>query len=536
MMIFGRTKEKNILTERTKAFASGFRQNIAIIGRPFIGKTLLVQNILPFISSQNIVIVYVECRQEPFYIFCRRFMGSLLYQYLKLKSDSVKNDDLPALVRDCRKQLPKVTEAIDKIEEYLKKKDFDAAYDLTLELPRILRPEADIKCAVVIEEFDRLIAYKLSCPFSALGKKIMAQRDTFYIITSSSVKQAWHILAEKLHLLFGNFELLELDGFDFAESEGFILSRLDGFGAPEQYVRFLINFTDGNPYYLDIITARIKQVLSAAGKNRLAASALEQALEEVLFNSSGELYQHFNSIVNTHCVNKNGVDILSLLTLVSDGKCKVKGLSAALNSPASSIAAALSDLEAAGLVEKMGALIKIDDPVFRFWLTSVCQKNRTDFTIDPDYRRRIFIGSLKKSSNEFLRSSKEDLYEKAVGLFKSFDNDIIEIGQKRFVLPNFSDVATRVIGENGPYIVCHSKGTNWICQIRERKVGEKHITDFLTDTKSGRYRFQRKVLIVTDEMDENAKLLAKNKGVWAWNLKTLNMLLDLYGKYKVIKL
>ena len=83
MMMFGRTKEKNILTERAKAFASGFRQNIAIIGRPFIGKTLLVQSILPGISSQNIVIVYAECRQEPFNIFCQRFTGSLLHHYRK---------------------------------------------------------------------------------------------------------------------------------------------------------------------------------------------------------------------------------------------------------------------------------------------------------------------------------------------------------------------------------------------------------------------------------------------------------------------
>lgn len=535
-MFFGRLKEKKILKERIKAFSSGFRQNIAVLGKPFIGKTSLIRDILSDIQQDNLIIVYAECREEPFDLFCHRFLGSLLYRYLKLKSDAPEKDNLKALIKCCKKQLPKTTETAEKIEELLRKKDSDAAYDLLLELPKLAQLDSGMDCAVIIEGFDRLSGYKLAQAYSVLGKKIMAQRNTFYIVTSSSVKQAKVILSEKLQLLFGNFEIIELGEFDFPSSRDFLSARLEGFGISDHYIKFIIHFTNGHPFYLDIIADKVKELLTAQKKQRVTAEVLEQALDEILFDPCGKLYQHFINLVNAYCRNTNGVDMLSIMALICEGNCKIKNITQSLNSSKRSVTNALAHLESAGLVEKIGIFNKIEDPVFRFWLKNVYQKRRMDFTSDHSYRKKLFISNLKKTSLDFMHSSKEDLYEKIVNLFKSFNDDIIDIGQKRCVLPNFGDVATRVIGENGPYIVCHSKGKNWICQIRERKVTDKHVFDFLKDSRSGKYKFHKKVLIVIDGMDENAKLLAKGFGVWAWNLKTLNRLLDVYGKNKVIKL
>ena len=536
MDFFGRSKEKNILKERIKAFASGFRQNIAILGRPYIGKTFLIENILPEIAAEKVAAVYVEAREEPFDFFSHRFIGSLLYQFLRLKNNSAQKDDLSALIKNCKRQLPRTIEAVEKVDDLVRKKDFDIAYDILLDLPGFLQVDAGVNCAIIIDEFDKLAGYKLNQPFSALGRKIMAQRNTFYILSSSSVLQAKHIFAEKLQLLFGNFEIIELEEFDFLTSRNFLLSRFEGFNIPEQYAKFLINFTNGHPFYLSVITSRMKSLLLQNKKQRVTTELLEVALDEVLFHTNGELYQHFTNIINTHCRNKNGVDILSILTLISQGNTKTRQLTGNLNSTSKSVNSAISGLQLAGLVEKIGIFNKIDDSVLRFWLKTVCHKRRIDFTADPVYRKRVFISNLKKASLDFARASKEDLYEKIVNLFKSFGDDLIEIEQRKFILPNFADVAARVIGENGPYIICHSKGKNWICQIRERKVTEKHVLDFLKDAKSGRHKFHRKVLIVIDGMDDNAKLLAKGADVWAWNLRTLNTLLDLYGKHKVIKI
>ncbi|OIO80644.1 MAG: hypothetical protein COW11_01340 [Candidatus Omnitrophica bacterium CG12_big_fil_rev_8_21_14_0_65_43_15] len=531
-----RLKEKNLLIERLKAFNSGFRQNVAVLGKPFIGKTFLIRDLLKDIYSENIAYVYVEARHEPLGLFAHRFIGSLLYRYLVLKNVKPQKDDLVLLIKDSRRRLPKTAEAIEKIERNINKKNYDAAYELLLDLPEIFYSDSGIRCAVILEEFDQLSEYKVSSPFSALGKKIMAQRNTFYIVTSSSPRQARFILSEKLQLLFGNFETVNLEEFNFSDSREFILSKLEGFDISDQYTSLIINFTDGHPLYLRVICEKVRSLLDAQKKTRVTAAILEAALDEALFNPSGELYQHFINIVNTHCANKNGVDVLSMLTLISQHKGRMKQLSQSLAGSAKSIKSAVSDMQAAGLVEKIGVFNKIDDSAFRFWLKSVYYKRRMDFTADPLHTRKVFMHNLKKASLDFMRSCKDDLYEKTVDLFKAFRDDLVDLENKKYILPRFSEVSTRVIGENGPYIISHSKGKNWICQIREREVTDKHVADFLKDAKASKFRFHRKILIVTEGMDDNAKLMAKSSGVWIWNLKTFNLLLDLYGKYKLVRL
>lgn len=534
---FGRTQQKKILKERTKAFKSGFRQNIAMLGEPFIGKTSLIGNFLPELLAEQIVPIYAETREEPFDFFTHRFIGSLLYQYLKSKDAEFKKDDLKILMKRCKSALPKTLDAVEKIELFIRKKNFDSAYDILLDLPQLVHVDSGRMCAVIIEEFHGLAGYKLDRPFLVLGKKIMAQRNTFYIVTSSSVSQAKQILAEKLQLLFGNFEIMELEEFDFTTSKNFLLSRFEPFAIGEEHIRFMISFTDGHPFYMDVIGARLKALLEQEKKRKVTTALLGRTLDDVLFSPLGHLHQHFANIIYRHCRNKNGngVDVLSIMTSLSNANHKLQRLADSLNGCSrKGLLCAISDLERAGLVEKIGSFARIEDSLLRFWLNAVHYKKRLDFTHEFSNRQKVFAACVKKSSADCIKASREDMYEKTVDLFRAFKDDIVRIGQKKHRLPTFSDVTTRIVGENGPYIIGHSKGKNWICQIHQRDITEKHVLDFLKDAKTDKYKFHRKVLIVLNDIDDNAKLLCKNSGVWVWNLKTLNLLLDLYGKYKVI--
>lgn len=532
---FDRTQQKKILKERTMAFKSGFRQNIAVLGRPFIGKTSLIQNFLPELLAEQIIPVYVETHEEPFDFFSHRFIGSLLYQYLRSKGAEFKKDDLKILMKHCKSALPKTLDAVEKIELFIRKKNFDGAYDILLDLPQLVHIDSDRMCAVIIEEFNGLAGYKLDRPFSVLGKKIMAQRNIFYIVTSRLVAQAKGILAEKLQLLFGNFEITELGEFDFATSRNFLLSRLAPFGVTDTHIRFMISFTDGHPYYMDVISTRLKALLEQQKKRKVTAALLSRSLDDVLFDPSGQLHQHFTNITYRHCRNKNGVDILSVMTSLAKGNHKLQRLADSLNGCSQrSLSSAISDLERAGLVEKVGAFARIEDSLLRFWLNAVHYKKRMDFTHEASNRQKAFAACVKKCSTDCIKASGEDMYEKTMDLFRAFKNDIVRIGQKKHRLPAFSDVTTRIVGENGPYIIGHSKGKNWICQIHQRNITEKHVLDFLKDAGTNKYKFHRKALIALNDLDDNAKLLCKNSGVWVWNLKTINLLLDLYGKHKVI--
>jgi hypothetical protein len=414
------------------------------------------------------------------------------------------------------------------------KKDFDGAYDTLLDLPRLAQGDSDYLCAVIIEDFDKLAGYKLQNPYSVLGKKIMAQRNTFYIVTSSSVEAAKQILSEKLQLLFGNFEIMELEEFDFSTSRDFLTSRLESFSINDNHLRFIVSFTDGHPYYLDVISSALKKSLKEHKKRQITSRLLGEALNDTLFNPQGQLNQHFSNIIYRYCRNKNGADGLSILVSLSNGNCKFRHLTDSFNYSLKSLTGAVSDLQAAGLIRRVGAFNRVEDPLLRFWLKTVYDKRRMDFTHDASSGQRLFTASIQKISVDFAKSCKEDLYGKIVGLFKEFRDDFVQLGQKRHKLPSFGDVGIRVIGQNGPYIIGHAKGVNWICQIHERGVSEKQVSDFLKDSRCGKYKFHRKVLIVLNGMDDNAKLLAKESDIWVWNLKTLNLLLDLYGKHKVV--
>lgn len=362
----------------------------------------------------------------------------------------------------------------------------------------------------------------------------MSQHNIFYIVTSSSVAYSKNILSEKLQILFGNFEIMELENFDFLTSKDFLFSQLEPFIISERHIKFLISFTNGHPFYLDVLSLKLKVLLSQSKKRKVTTLLLCKALSETLFYPLGQLHQHFNSIIYRHCISKNGVDILSILLTLSEQNYKLRRLIEIIDHSPKSISCAISNLQNAGLIEKVGALNRIEDSVFRFWLKTVYHRRRMDFTQDSIFAQRAFINSVKKISTDFTRSSKEDLYEKIIDLFKSFKDDAVQLGQKRYRLPVFNDVAIRIIGQNGPYIIGHAKGSNWICQIHERQICEKHILDFLKDTKSGKYKFHRKILIALNGIDDNAKLLSKESGVWIWNLKVLNLLLDLYAKHKVV--
>ncbi len=531
---FGRAEQLNILKERVKSFNSGFRQNVAILGRPLIGKTFLIHSFFPYILSEHIIPVYVQVQEEPFDFFAQRFCGSLLYQYLKFNDPDSKKDDLKILIKNSRKPLPKTINEIEKLTELINKKDFDSAYDILLNLTLTVEADSGQKCAVIIEEFDKLANYKLKQPFSVLGKKIMGQRNTFYVVTSSTINRAKQILREDLQLLFGNFETLELKEFDFATSKSFLSSRLASYNVADKHLRFLIGFTEGNPFYLTAISSKLKELLLETKKRKVTTVLLERSIGDVLFNPHGQLNQHFTNVIYRHCINKNGVDILSILVSISEGNYKLQSLAVSSGNSYKELSATISDLQNGGLIERTGVFNRVADMPLRFWLKSVCYKKRINFGLDPSFTEKTFIANIKKISADFAKESKKDLYEKITDLLKTFSDEIVEIDQKRCRLPRFSDVSIRIIGENGPYIIGRAKGGNWIFQIRERKISEKNILDFLKDSKVGKYKFQHKVLIVLNGMDENAKLLAKDNDIWVLDLNAVNLLLDLYGKHKVI--
>ncbi|MDD5424113.1 MAG: ATP-binding protein, partial [Candidatus Omnitrophica bacterium] len=276
---YGRSDILALLRKRADGLRSGYRQNVAVIGPAYCGKTSLIYRFTSFLNSKDLVPVYIEVKDKGLPSFAEKFASTLLYRYLD-RTDKVS----------------RTAKAVNAVELLAKSGKGVKAFRAALELPAIAFAETGLKPVVMIDEFDKLDGLGIQDIFAELGKYIMVQKDTMYIVTSSRIKQAREILSEKLSLLFGNFEVCELGTFDINEACGFIDSRLSSRKLPPELREFVASFTDGHPFYMDSVLLSMEK---RAGN--LAASChkdeLVNTFTETLFDSKGILNQHFSVVI-----------------------------------------------------------------------------------------------------------------------------------------------------------------------------------------------------------------------------------------------
>ncbi len=220
---FGRRDILELLRKRVDGLRYGYRQNIAIFGPPYYGKTSVVRRFIDGLPFHDVVPIYVEVKSHGFFNFAEKFISSLLFRYLN-------NID----------RIPKTAKAVKTVEALIKNGKMLEAYSAIFELPAIAYGETGLRPIVILDEFHRIEDFGIGDAFVVLGKNIMFQKDTMYIVTSSQTKRAKNILSEKLSLLFGNFEICELDTFDVSCASDFINFRLRGKTLSKELSDFLI--------------------------------------------------------------------------------------------------------------------------------------------------------------------------------------------------------------------------------------------------------------------------------------------------------
>ncbi|MBI2447316.1 MAG: hypothetical protein HYV48_02125, partial [Candidatus Omnitrophica bacterium] len=169
---FDRVAILELLDKRSKSFKEGYRQNIAITGHRFAGKTSLLLNFLIRLTDDKIIPVYVEIRHEPLANIADRVSGVLLYNFFKRQNQKVDND-LDLLMKMGQRIIPKTVESIRNIKSLIEKGEIDTAYSMLLDLTSILEQETGKLCLIVLDEFHLLENLGVSSPFAELGKKIM---------------------------------------------------------------------------------------------------------------------------------------------------------------------------------------------------------------------------------------------------------------------------------------------------------------------------------------------------------------------------
>lgn len=529
---FGRDEVLDLLNKRISALKDGYRQNVALTGQSLAGKTSILHHFLYSIKEEDFITIYVEVIKEPFRSFSNRFLATLLYNAL-IKMGEHAGFELEGLLDMAQEKLPKTYAAIKHVNTLVEKNDHEAAYFNLLGLTSTLKEEIKRSCVVILDEFDNLEYIGIKNPFLSFGKVIMIQKDTMYIVSSSRNQVFKKILSEKLSLLFGNFEIVKVSGFDIENSKKFVDIRLEGFEIEGVLKKFIIAFTEGNPFYLTHITKKAKEIASESMSNYIDTDILARAILETIYDSGGIIHQYLMNFILDLLDSKYKDIYLAMLTSIAGGQNKLVNISKAVKIKQSEVSKALAQLSELGLLSKNGIFYRIDDPVLSFWLEKVYHK-RKNLLVDGIFNRdELYFSQAKGYISGFIRDSEKSVEGRVSELLNSFSNELAQVDSRQLKLPHFTRVEIKNFPDGRTYVAAAFRGITWLVQSYKETVNENEVAEYIRNIKNLGYKISNKIIVPLGGMEENAKLLAKELKISIWDISTLNSILSIYGKSKI---
>lgn len=526
---FGRSDILELLKKRVDGLRCGYRQNVAIIGPQYYGKTSIIYRFMNGISFKDIVPIYVEVKDKEFPVFAEKFISTFLFKYLTALGYSVQ--DINELYSVCSERMPKTAKAAKAIiGTFIKSGKEEKAYSALFELSSIACEETSLRPIIILDEFHRIGDFKIATAFAALGKNIMLQEDTMYLVASSQINQARQILSEKLSLLFGNFEIYELRTFESKTAVDFIGSRFRENPIMCHFRDFLVAFTGGHPFYLDSILVNLKANLTAPTEG-LQEDKIVQSFVEILFDSKGILNQHFVNIIS-ELERRDRRYPAALLAVANGGRstssiCEISRIK--------EIKPLLSYLINLGWIVKCGSIYLIRDKVFEFWLKNVYQNKES--LLDAAYESKItkFKTRTIEKINRYYEISGRDIIQRLSALFTSFNGELLEIDNRAFRFPVFKKTDVyRTKTDNISYLLLSGKGCLWAVLTALSPLRNDDITAFLAYCRPMNAAIKRRIIISPFEMDTNVRLIAKEERFWIWGIKELNELFDISDAERMI--
>lgn len=534
----GRDEVLNLLNKRVKAFKKGYRQNIVLLGPEMIGKTSILSQFISYLEEeQDILPVYISLMEEPFSHFAGRFMSALLYYTLKKKRIPSKGRysvDLQSLKNEIRPLCPKVVESIHKIEKLLEYKRSTQAFSALFDLVPVLKEEVNIPVLLVIDEFHFIMSMNIKRPYLLLGEHIMSQKDVMYVITSSEVELGKEILSHDLSLLFGNFEQVMVSSFDYTSSREFLNQRLKWINIKPVHKKFLISVTGGHPFYMEILTRRLRSIVQEYKVGQVPRSILVKAITEEVLIPSSFIYQYIENFLQRLLNGPSKWTYMAILLSICSGRKKIRDIAKDLHLSATPVARNLKRLVDMGVIRKCGNMYIVTEPMLSLWLRLAYRKLITSLDIDYSVYEEEIRKDLEREIDIFEEEETKTLAERLRTLFSYFKNEVVSLNGHRFKLPHFSEVEHRVVKGIDLPIVARVHNRYWIPQIAEKKITQKDIEEIIEKFKKLHYRVSCKPLICLEGIDRDAKLAAQEAGLSIWELEDVNTLLNIYNQCPIV--
>lgn len=524
------------ISKRIEAHEKGYRQNIGLMGREGSGKSrFLIRLEQLLIAKPHLVVIGVHCPALDLDQFMERWMGAILSGlFLSQSIQGPKN--FQSLLAASEPIVPKTVERMKSLKKMSRKEKPSVVLRELFSLTDLLSQETGKKIILMLDEFQEL--EKLPCldPFALLGKQIMVEKNTLYIVTSSKPEKAREIFRDKLSLLFGNFEIMETACLEFEQAYAFMDREFGDLHLTSTDKQFLMRMTDGWLVYLDLLLDRARMLRASDFETAEAPSLLLKAFSHELFDGSGRIYGLFQrKLDRLSLLSREQMLPYKILLAIASGKRKVQTIAVFVGTTSKEVKKFLQRLTIESLLFKRGSFYSLEDPLFRFWLREVWAEKRHLYGFNESALHEHLAGALQGIYEASRKEDFSDATLKVEALLKEFRNDVVEVNEKKMKCPQFVEVASRPTNGRFFPVYARSHGIKWVCQVAGEPVREEHVGLFMDELKWLR-NVQRRILITLNGMDENSRLLAQEEKIQIWGLRDFNALLDLYDLPKIIPL
>ncbi|MBI2885400.1 MAG: ATP-binding protein [Candidatus Omnitrophica bacterium] len=523
------------LTQRLRASQEGFRHNLAVLGPAGSGKSTLVQHAMQT-SATGSLRIFCSLQRESLREFLRRFAAALLRGALDAPPDTA----LPELLAAAAPMAPRTVAAIQLLEQTAGGQAQADTFLGILDLVPLIHKELRRPCLLVFDEFLHLEDLGLSHAFHEVGKRVMTWPFATFLVTSSATARARTILHERLHLLFGQFEIMTLGPIEPQAAIAWMEQILPGAGRQPELTSFLLRWNGQAPGYLVGLLTRLHELAILNQETRQATIAhlsadhlntlVEQAVWDVLGSPEGAWHQRFAAQVERLAHQPHGLLAREALLAIAQG-ARTNQAVAQRCGTRRKLPQVLQGLVEAELVQQHGACWMISDQPFACWLTGVLGPTLANGWPDRDRAQQHFVEAFRAMWTGWHEVAHTPLVERVGELFGKFRNETVLLDQKIGRLPAFGAFSThRPHKQGGAYLIATGEERRWCCLIHEGQLDETAIANFERFCRTQAPRPLRKVVIAKGGLDLNAKLLAKEANMWVWEPDEMNLLFRLYGQ------
>lgn len=526
---FGRSDLLALIGKRLQGLTDGYRQNMALLGPPLVGKTSLICQVLAQTPAHAVLALYVDVRREPFAEFAQRFLAAGVAGALGAAPAQPGADTLELLLRDAGARFPQTTQEAQRLRGWVEQGRHTEAFGGLFDWLQTLTRETGRPVLVALDEFHRLADAAVRHPLAELGKRIMVEKRVMYLMVSSQPALARKMLQEQLRLLFGHFELLDVAPFDPDASRQFLRAQLADIELPETLATFLAAWTGGQPFYLDHFARRLLQTARGLGARMVTPEMLYTAALQLLCDGHGALHHHWQERLDA-LAGPHQTAVFNALAALARGRLTVKDLGRRCQRSPQETNRIANTLAGCHLITRQGNGLTVEDPLFRFWLLTVHEPLRWSPVPQRGTLVRHCALEVEAALREHQRQQERAPAERLIELLHAFRDDRVTIDHRLRLLPHFVDVR-----QEGAQVHAATRQHHWVCCLKTvSPATEGDITVFEQHCRARDTKPQRKIFIALDGLEPNATLLAKDARMWTWDRQTLNALLGLYGKQPIM--